>query len=181
MLTSPFVPLLFQGEEWGASTPFPYFADHQDAALAAAVRSGRLREFAAFGWSPDDVTDPEDPATFLAAKLRWEELGCEPHRRILAWHRALIDLRGREPDLADGRLARVEAVADDGGSTLVVRRGAVVVAANLGATTSIRLPGPSTLLLASRADDTVVEPDSVALGPDAVAVLRLARRAGDPS
>jgi maltooligosyltrehalose trehalohydrolase len=52
VLTSPFVPMLFQGEEWGASTPFLYFAGHEDPDLAHAVSAGRKREFEAFGWDP---------------------------------------------------------------------------------------------------------------------------------
>ena len=63
VLLSPFVPLLFMGEEWAASTPFPFFASHADAGIAEGTTRGRRREFAAFGWKPDDVPDPMDPAT----------------------------------------------------------------------------------------------------------------------
>ena len=76
LLTSPFVPLLFQGEEWGATTPFQYFTDHTDPELGRAVSEGRRREFAAFGWDPQAVPDPQDPATFERSKLDWtEEIG----------------------------------------------------------------------------------------------------------
>jgi maltooligosyltrehalose trehalohydrolase len=61
VLTAPFVPMLFQGEEWAASTPWLYFTDHQDPDLGRAVSEGRRREFAAFGWKPDDIPDPQDP------------------------------------------------------------------------------------------------------------------------
>ena len=64
VLTSPFVPMLFAGEEWAASTPFAYFSDHDDADLAEAITSGRRKEFAAFGWSPADIADPQSPETF---------------------------------------------------------------------------------------------------------------------
>jgi maltooligosyltrehalose trehalohydrolase len=63
VLTSPFVPLLFQGEEWGASTPFQYFTDHEDPELGRAVSEGRRSEFSAFAWSAEEVPDPQDPAT----------------------------------------------------------------------------------------------------------------------
>jgi maltooligosyltrehalose trehalohydrolase len=63
VLTSPFVPLLFQGEEWGASTPFQYFTDHEDPKLGRAVSEGRRSEFSAFAWSAEEVPDPQDPAT----------------------------------------------------------------------------------------------------------------------
>src|SRR3546814_4248273 len=56
--------MLFAGEEWAASSPFQYFSDHQDPDLARAVSEGRRREFASFGWAPDDVPDPQAPATF---------------------------------------------------------------------------------------------------------------------
>ena len=59
LLTAPFVPMLFMGEEWAASTPFQYFTDHQDPALGQAVTEGRRHEFAAFGWDPDGVPDPQ--------------------------------------------------------------------------------------------------------------------------
>ena len=72
VLTSPFVPMLFQGEEWGASTPFQYFTDHPEPDLAKAVREGRRQEFAAFGWKPEDIPDPQTPETFLAVQA---ELG----------------------------------------------------------------------------------------------------------
>ncbi len=80
-LCAPFVPLLFQGEEWGASTPFRYFTDHRDPVLGRAVRDGRRREFAPFGWKPDDVPDPQDPQTWRRSVLRWDELEEASHRR----------------------------------------------------------------------------------------------------
>ena len=62
----------------GASTPFQYFTDHRDPALGRAVTDGRRREFAAFGWEPDDVPDPQDRATFDRSKLDWAELDKDP-------------------------------------------------------------------------------------------------------
>jgi maltooligosyltrehalose trehalohydrolase len=91
VLLAPFVPMLFMGEEWGATTPWRYFTDHEDAALAEAVRKGRAEEFAAFGWA--EVPDPQDPATFEASRLDWSEAVGD----LLEWHRALIALRP-EPD-----------------------------------------------------------------------------------
>lgn len=96
LLASPFVPLLFQGEEWGATTPFQYFTDHRDPAVGRAVREGRRREFAAFGWSADDVPDPQDRATFERSKLDWSELDRPEHRAALAVYRRLIGLRRQD-------------------------------------------------------------------------------------
>jgi maltooligosyltrehalose trehalohydrolase len=93
VLLGPFVPLLFQGEEWGASTPFRFFAEFGDQALGEAVRTGRRREFAAFGWKPEDVPDPLARGTFEASRLDRDEVHREPHASLLEWHRRLIRLR----------------------------------------------------------------------------------------
>ena len=132
VLTAPFVPMLFMGEEWGASTPFQYFTDHPDPALGAAVSTGRRREFEAFGWRPDDVPDPQSPATFERSRLDWSEPARAPHAELLTWHRDLIRLRRAFPELTDGRLEGVEAEADSGLGRLRVRRGRVQVVVNLG-------------------------------------------------
>jgi maltooligosyltrehalose trehalohydrolase len=130
---SPFVPLLFQGEEWAASTPFLYFTDHQDPALGEAVSHGRKREFAAFGWAPDDVPDPQDRATFARSQLRWDELDGAEHASMLAWYRRMIALRRSLPVLTDGRRDLVRTSFDEEGQWLRVDRGPVTFAANLGA------------------------------------------------
>ncbi len=74
VLTSPCTPMLFMGEEWGAGTPWQFFTDYTDPELGAAVQAGRRAEFAAHGWGPGDVPDPQDKATFLRSKLDWSEL-----------------------------------------------------------------------------------------------------------
>src|SRR5207245_10135043 len=96
-LTSPFTPMLFQGEESAASTPFLYFTAHEDPELGRAVAEGREHEFEEFGWSPEDVPDPQDLATFERSKLRWEEIGEDLHAGMLDWYRDLIALRRRLP------------------------------------------------------------------------------------
>jgi maltooligosyltrehalose trehalohydrolase len=131
VLTAPFPPQLFQGEEWGASAPFQYFTDHTAPELAEAIRQGRRREFAAFGWKPEDIPDPQDEATFARSRLDWEERGREPHARTLEWYRELIRFRRTTPDLLDGRMDRV-AVAFDEEGWIRVTRGRVTVVANLG-------------------------------------------------
>jgi maltooligosyltrehalose trehalohydrolase len=91
-LLAPFVPLLFQGEEWGARTPFLYFTDHQDAELGRMVAEGRTREFSTFEWQ-GAVPNPQDPATFARSKLNWSELSEPRHAELLQWYRQLIRLR----------------------------------------------------------------------------------------
>ncbi len=138
VLLSPFVPMLFQGEEWATSAPFQYFTSHGDPELGKAVSEGRRSEFGEFGWKPADVPDPQDEATFRRSRLRWEELegGRESatgrHGEVLEWYRELIGLRRCYPELAAGA-DRPAVIAREGGETgpsLLVRRGRFVVAAN---------------------------------------------------
>ncbi|MEU2432836.1 malto-oligosyltrehalose trehalohydrolase [Streptomyces sp. NPDC007861] len=132
VLTGPFTPMLFMGEEWGASTPWQFFTDHTDPELAEAVRKGRRREFAAYGWAADDIPDPQDPATRLRSCLDRAERDRAPHARLLAWHRTLIALRHEHPDLSDPDLAAVRVAYDEAGRWFLFRRGEVRVAVNLG-------------------------------------------------
>jgi maltooligosyltrehalose trehalohydrolase len=170
LFTSPFLPLLFQGEEWGARTPFPYFCDHQDPAIIEATREGRRKEFERFGFD-NHVPDPQALETFNSARLCWDELTIAEHAEMLAWYRRLIALRSSEPDLVDGRLDRCEIRHNDG--WLVVKRGRVEIACNLGdAPAAVPLaPFHGTAVLAKSGDIAHSE-SSITLGPDAVIVLR---------
>ena len=131
LLTAPFVPLLFQGEEWGASTPFRYFTDFGDPNLGKAVYEGRCREGASFGWKREDIPDPQDPETFLRSKLDWSELRREPHASLLKWHRDLILLRRGAAPLREDRLDRVHVRFDDDKRWILVERGPWRVVCNL--------------------------------------------------
>lgn len=161
-LLSPFLPMVFQGEEWGASTPFQYFTSHADADLGKAVSEGRRSEFASFGWSPDEVPDPQDPATYERSKLDWDEVGASPHAELLEWYRSLISLRRAVPALSSGRLDDVRVTVDEAAGSVVLERGPVTVVANLGRAAVPARPGGA-VLLASRPDATAesVPPDSV--------------------
>ncbi|WP_435874920.1 malto-oligosyltrehalose trehalohydrolase [Nonomuraea wenchangensis] len=171
LLTAPFTPMLFQGEEWGASTPFQYFTDHEDPELGRAVSAGRRREFAAFGWEPGQVPDPQDAATFKRSRLDWGEPGEEPHARLLAWHRELIALRRRLPALTDGRLDRVRADCDEAAGLVSVERGPVLVAANLGDGTRVVPARGRARLLAASDPGITLSGDDLTLPPDTVAIL----------
>jgi maltooligosyltrehalose trehalohydrolase len=130
VLTSPFIPMLFQGEEWGASAPFLYFTDHEDRDLGNAVREGRRKEFAAFGWNPEAVPDPQDADTFRRSILDWEERATEPHASLLCWHRELIALRRRFSALTDGRFDAVEVRFDEEERWMIIFRGPIAIACN---------------------------------------------------
>ena len=178
VFTAPFVPMLFQGEEWGAGTPFQYFTDHDDPELGRAVSEGRRREFAAFGWRPEEVPDPQAPATFERSRLDWSELERAPHADLLAWHRRLIALRRVEPALADGRLEQVRARCDETARWLVMARGPVRVAGNLAdhrQSVPLGDDSPARLLLAS-APDVVLTAGAVELPPDSVAIVAMEGR-----
>ncbi|MGH8714736.1 MAG: malto-oligosyltrehalose trehalohydrolase [Casimicrobiaceae bacterium] len=98
VLLAPSPPLLFMGEEFGATTPFLYFCDF-DAALAEAVRAGRLREFARFARfsaaGAAGIPDPQAPETFARSKLDWGSSAVPPHAAWLARYRELLGIRRR--------------------------------------------------------------------------------------
>ncbi len=170
LLTSPFVPLLFQGEEWAAGTQFQYFTDHPDPDLGRAVSEGRRSEFSSFGWEPEQVPDPQDRATFERSKLDWNEIKDE-HRRVLEWHRMLIDLRRRVPSLTDPRRDSIDVSFNEEAGWLVFRRPGIAVVLNLGTgVVSVPLGGFERLLLASEPGVEVVG-DLVTLPPDTVGIL----------
>jgi maltooligosyltrehalose trehalohydrolase len=104
-LLAPMPPLLFMGEEWGSTQPFPFFCDFQGA-LADAVRKGRQEEFKSAYAEPDDgVLDPLDEATFRSAVLDWDARTTLEGRRRLAWIRELLTTRRQEivPQLAGAK------------------------------------------------------------------------------
>ncbi|MFE7334610.1 malto-oligosyltrehalose trehalohydrolase [Streptomyces griseus] len=131
VLTGPFTPMLFMGEEWGARTPWQFFTDHTDPELAEAVRNGRRREFGAHGWDEEEIPDPQDPATRDRSVLDWTEREREPHARLLAWYRQLIALRRTLPDLHDPDLASVKTAFDEDARWFAYRRGDLRVVVNL--------------------------------------------------
>src|SRR5919202_2981664 len=131
VLTSPFTPMLFMGEEWGASTPWQFFTSHPEPELGRATAEGRIGEFAEHGWDAGVVPDPQDPETFQRSKLDWAEVDKEPHAGLLAVHRRLLALRRAQPELVDPDLSAVEVHRDDDERWLVVHRGSLRVVANL--------------------------------------------------
>jgi len=174
VLTAPYTPMLFMGEEWGADTPWQYFTNHVDPWLADTVAQGRREEFARHGWAATDIPDPQDPATFTRSKLDWSQLCGEPHAGMLAWYRELIALRRTRPELTDPRLDRVRADYDEQGRWLVVHRGRLRIAANLSQSPQ-RLPlgAPATGVLAASAPPVALDGDTVAMPPATFAVIEV--------
>jgi len=131
-LCSPYTPMLFQGEEWGASTPWQFFTSHPEPDLGRATAEGRIAEFAAMGWDPATVPDPQDPKTFERSKLDWSELAGEEHARLLTLYRELIALRRTLPALTDPDFARLRASFDDDLRWFRLERDDVSIVANFG-------------------------------------------------
>jgi maltooligosyltrehalose trehalohydrolase len=170
LFTAPFTPMLFMGEEWAAGTPWQFFTSHPEPELAAAVRTGRRREFGSHGWAEADVPDPQDPATFERSKLDWSELGKPGHAEILQMYKRLIALRRSRAELSDPRLDQVEVWHGD--QYVVMRRGHCAVAANLAPipqTVSLRAV-PSKVLLATE-PGVVLQRDRVDLPAESAVVV----------
>ena len=168
LLTSPWTPMLFMGEEWGAGTPWQFFTDHTDPQIAEATRRGRRAEFGSHGWAEQDVPDPQDPETFRRSRLDWSEPDREPHARLLGWYRDLIRLRRDTPDLRAGDLTRVDVSWDGESRWFVSRRGAHVVLVNLG---DEPLRHDAREVLLAWGDVAVTDEGAVAVPPRSAAVV----------
>ncbi len=100
VLLSPYVPMLFMGEEYGDTAPFYFFSDYSDPQIIGGLAGSRKQQFAAFDWD-DEPKDSQDQATFMASKLNWNERTEPPHNLLLDWHKQLIALRRIHPLLKD--------------------------------------------------------------------------------
>jgi len=168
-MCGPFTPMLFQGEEWAASTPFRFFTSHPEEELGRATAEGRIAEFAEHGWDPTDVPDPQDPETYLRSKLDWSEPESARGARMLSVYRELAVLRRRLTDLTDPRFTRVECTAEDGTGIFTLQRGQTLIVINFGhVPASVELdPASGKLLFATPGGATYAE-----------GVLRLPRHGG---
>ena len=128
----PFTPMLFQGEEWAASTPFQFFTSHPEPELGRATAEGRIAEFERMGWDPAVVPDPQDPATYQRSQLDWDEVGTGRHARILAAYRRLAELRRSLPQLTDPAFERTACTVDEEARLFTMRRGDLEVVVNFG-------------------------------------------------
>jgi maltooligosyltrehalose trehalohydrolase len=173
LLAGPFTPMLFQGEEWGATSPFQYFTDHRDADLGRAVSDGRRSEFVSFGWDPDQVPDPQAETTFEVSKLRWDEVATAPHEGLLAWYQQLTGLRQRLRAFADPRLSSVEVDVDEAAGTLAVHRIGIDILVNLGAVPATFTVPPGTVVLAASEPGVALVGVEVVVPVDAVALVEV--------
>ena len=168
-LGSPYTAMLFMGEEWGSSSPFQFFSSHLEPELARATAEGRKREFAEHGWDADEIPDPQDPQTFQRSKLNWAEASTGDHGRLRHIYQQLIALRTTEPDMADAWLDHLRVDYDEDQRWVVMRRGALSIACNLG-TDTVEVPVTGEVVLAW--DEPDVGPKSTRLGGHSFVIVR---------
>lgn len=171
VLTSPFTPMIFQGEEFAASTPFQYFADHDDVEMAKLVSAGRKKEFAAFGWDESLIPDPEKPETFLHSKLNWDEVHEGVHGEMLEWFTKLIHIRRASNSLNDGDTKHTRVHYDPDKVWLAIDRGQVQVLTNLGSNSADFDVPAGYRLIAQSHSSIALTGGKVSLPPDTLAIL----------
>lgn len=174
VLASPFVPMIFQGEEWAAGAMFQYFTDYQSPDLAEAVRQGRRREFADFGWDPEKVPDPQSPDTFKRSKLDWDELHHEPHRGMLEWYTKLIALRKSLASLCNHRRDLVQACFDEQERWILIVRCCIAVVCNLSdEPRRVPLASGEAMLLLSSDNDSLLVDGALEMPGESVSIVQL--------
>ncbi|GFG75632.1 malto-oligosyltrehalose trehalohydrolase [Mycobacterium botniense] len=171
VLGSPYTAMLFMGEEWASTRPFQFFSSHPEPELARATAEGRKKEFADHGWDADEIPDPQDPQTFYRSTLNWDEADTGEHARLLGVYRDLIALRRSEPDLADPWLDHLSIDYDEQHRWIVVHRGRLAIACNLG-TEAVAVPVHGEVVLAW--DEPTVTAGHTVLPGHSFTVLRAA-------
>lgn len=168
-LGSPYTAMLFMGEEWASSRPFQFFSSHPEPELARATAEGRKAEFADHGWDAADVPDPQDIETFLRSKVDWDEVARPNHEAMLTFYRGLIALRRTEPSMADPWLTHLRVEYDEDHRWIVMHRGSIAIACNLGVDNAVA-PVAGELLLSWGSPEVGVE--TTVLPGHSVAVVR---------
>jgi maltooligosyltrehalose trehalohydrolase len=189
VLLSPYLPLLFMGEEYGETAPFMYFVSHSDPDLIQAVRAGRKEEFEAFHYD-EDPPDPESAETFLRCKLNWQLRNEGKHKVLLDWYRELINWRKTHPALLTQDRNSIQATSDEDKQIVIVRRGSeankVIFALNFNQspiTVTLPIEGTAHKLLdsadaqwggsGSQASDDLVVGQEVQLQPQSLVLYEL--------
>ncbi len=173
-LLGPYTPMLFMGEEWGATTPWQFFTSHPEPELGAATATGRINEFARMGWDPAQVPDPQNEQTFERSKLDWSEAAEPGHARLLTFYRELAALRRAYPDFTDPRFDEIAVEFDAAAGWLRLHRGGTKILINLRAESVLVPAGGGDVVLAFATGDEAVQgrlPNAVQLAPHSVVVL----------
>jgi maltooligosyltrehalose trehalohydrolase len=172
VMTAPFVPMIFQGEEFNASSPFLYFTHHEDEELGKKVSEGRTNEFSGFGWQSHEIPDPQAAETMQLSKLNWEEASAGAHSEMLAWYKDLIHLRKTTPDLTNGRMDTVHVECDEETGSFDVTRGSLRVLCNFGTQSHTRHICEGARLLLASDPEIALSDGKLSLPPDSVAILQ---------
>ncbi len=131
LLTAPYIPMLFMGEEWATSSPFLYFADHEDEEMRRSVAEGRKREFAAFGFD-GDVPNPEDQKTYETVQVELGGAGRRQARGDARLGEGTDQTPPQQRRLNDGDMHHLVVSTDDEQRTLVMERDEARVLINFG-------------------------------------------------
>jgi maltooligosyltrehalose trehalohydrolase len=172
LLTSPYTPMLWMGEEWAATTRWPFFTSHPEPELAEATARGRIEEFSGHGWDIEEMIDPQDPRAYETAVLAWDEVREPDHARMLDLYRGLIGLRHDHPELSDPRLDRVDVSYDEDARWFVVQRGSLRVLVNFAAAPQTVPVGDIDDVLFSTGDVELTGAGAV-LGAESAAIVSL--------
>jgi maltooligosyltrehalose trehalohydrolase len=121
-LLSPYVPLVFMGEEFGEDRPFTYFISHTDDALVEAVRQGRKKEFEYFHRGEGQVPDPQSEATFMGCKLDWNFSEDPQKKTLFNYYRQLIRFRKTNPAFRIDRRGSMEVKVDEARQVISIER-----------------------------------------------------------
>ncbi|HWK53935.1 MAG TPA: DUF3459 domain-containing protein, partial [Hyphomicrobiales bacterium] len=182
-LLGPFVPLLFQGEEWNAGTPFLYFTDFPDPALGTAVLEGRRAQSTTLGLDAFKVIDPQSESAWRHSQLQWGEQEERAHGDMLDWYRTLIHLRKSHRDFIAGPLDPNQVRCDESARWLRFRRGDMLVLCNFSDRPQAVPTGTRArhrLLLISSFAELSAQASHILLPPWGIAVLALeVGRSGD--
>jgi maltooligosyltrehalose trehalohydrolase len=164
-----FTPMLFMGEEWGASTPWQFFTSHPEPELGRMTAEGRFAEFAKMGWDRSVVPDPQSPSTFTNSKLDWTERDTGRHARLLELYHRLIELRHRLPALVDPAMTNVSCEYDEHRRWFVIDRGDVTTVVNF-AIDPVTVDRTGRVLLATD-KTTAMTDDGIVLPGHAAAII----------
>ena len=176
-LTAPGTPMLFMGEEWGASTPWQFFTSHPEPELGEATAKGRLEEFTRMGWDESVVPNPQDPETFTRSKLDWAEASEGDHARLLQLYRELAALRSAWPELTDPSFGALRAASAEGASgdigarAFALGRGDLSVLVNLTDEAVSWDVAPGRVILLTTDATALVADDEVVVPPEAAVVV----------
>jgi maltooligosyltrehalose trehalohydrolase len=169
-MMTPFTPMIFMGEEWGAKTPWQFFTSHPEPELGIAVADGRATEFARMGWDGQTIPDPQDPDVFDRSTLNWAEIDEPQHRSLLELYRTLSRLRHELHAFKDDKFETVHCQYSEFDEWLRIDRTRLSIAINF-ASQAREIPVPWERVLLATSPNSTTSPGRVHLPPRSAAIL----------